>query len=92
MSVVELGKRKKIHPLMMIAKLRDISLHPDLGSKTTKAFYDMSADDVINQSARLITLFKVLEDVRQRDEKAINIFGEQKNADDIKASYKRKIW
>ena len=71
MSVVELGKRKKIHPLMMIAKLRDISLHPDLGSKTTKAFYDMSADDVINQSARLIILFKVLEDVRQRDEKAL---------------------
>lgn len=71
MAVLQAGRQKMIEPLMMIAKLRDISLHPDLGSKQAKAFYAMEPDAVIGQSARLIRLFAILEEIRQRGEKAL---------------------
>ena len=71
MAVLQAGRQKLLQPLTMIAKLRDISLHPDLGSKQAKAFYAMAPDDVIGQSARLIRLFAILEAVRQRGEKVL---------------------
>ena len=70
-AVIDAGRRGEIQPLVMLARLRNISLHPDLGSKSPAAFYEMSAASVIGQSARLIELFAILEDVRSRVEKAL---------------------
>ena len=70
-SVIETARKTKMHPFKMIAKLRDISLHPDLDSKSIEAFFAESPDAVIEKSARLIKLFEILEGVRQRNEKAL---------------------
>lgn len=70
-SVLEAGIKHELHPLMTIAKLRDISLHPDLGTKKISAFFEMDADEVINQSAKLKKLFDILEEVRRRKEKVL---------------------
>lgn len=70
-AVIGAGRRGEIQPLVMLARLRNISLHPDLGTKTPAAFYAMPVEIVIGQSARLIELFAILEDVRSRGEKAL---------------------
>lgn len=71
MSVIERACRQEMHPLMMIARLRDISLHPDIGTKRVDAFYQMEPQDIIRQSARLIATFRVLDEIKSRDEKAL---------------------
>ena len=71
MSVIEAARNHEMHPFMMIAKLRDISLHPDIGSKQVSAFFAMPANDVINQSARLVQCFEILTEIKERDEKAL---------------------
>ena len=71
LAVIEAGKNGDIHPLEMIARLRNISLHPDLGSKQPAAFYTMPPGDVIGQSARLIKVFEVLAQIRTQEEKAL---------------------
>lgn len=71
LSVIDAGRRGDLHPLDMLARLRNISLHPDLASKSPAAFYEMDPDSVIRQSARLIEAFDILEDVRRRAEKAL---------------------
>ena len=60
-----------IHPLKVIAALRDISLHPDLATKSLQGFFDMSPDEIISRSARLEKTFSILEEVKARGEKAI---------------------
>lgn len=60
-----------IHPLKVIAALRDISLHPDLATKSLQGFFDMSPDEIILRSARLKKTFSILEEVKSRGEKAI---------------------
>lgn len=71
LSILKAAQNGTIHPLATIAKLRDVSLHPDIGIKSPPSFYDMKPEDVINQSARLITTFKVLHDVNKNGEKAL---------------------
>lgn len=70
-TVIDAGRRGELHPLVMLARLRNISLHPDLGIKSPAAFYETEVETVIGQSARLIELFAILEDVRRRAEKAL---------------------
>ncbi len=70
-SVIDAARNQEMHPLMMIAKLRDISLHPDIGSKQVNYFYELPPDEVINKSARLIQLFEILNEIKSRDEKAL---------------------
>lgn len=71
MSVLELASTSAVHPLQVIARLRDISLHPDIATKQLDAFYNMNADAIIQQSARLIKTFDILSEVRSRNEKAL---------------------
>lgn len=78
MSVVEAAQHRKLHPLMTIARLRDISLHPDLGTKKVTTFYELEPEKVINQSARLLQTFKILEKVKAKNEKAL-VFVVSKN-------------
>ena len=71
-SVLDAARRdKKIHPLEVIAALRDISLHPELIEKNLDGFYEMPADEIITQSARLIKTFAVLDEIKRRGEKAL---------------------
>lgn len=70
-SILKEAEDENIHPLMIIAKLRDVSLHPDIGIKSLAAFYEMNPEEVINQSARLMVTFEVLRDIKRRDEKAL---------------------
>lgn len=70
-AVLEEARRDEVHPLVTIAKLRDISLHPDLSIKQLDKFYQMDAWDVINQSARLIQTFDILQEIKKNDEKAL---------------------
>lgn len=70
-SVIRTAHEQNLHPLQVIARLRDVSLHPDIGTKNLNAFFEMDIDDVINQSARLIETFKIIEQVRLRHEKVL---------------------
>lgn len=71
LSILASAYRQEMHPLVVIARLRDISLHPDLSTKRVDAFYQMEPDAIIQQSARLISTFRILNDVRARGEKAL---------------------
>ena len=71
MAVIEAANNEDVHPLMTIARLRDVSLHPDIGIKQPSAFYDMKPSDVIGQSARLIQTFDILDKIKSKDEKAL---------------------
>ena len=70
-SVIKYTREHEVHPLQVIAKLRDISLHPDLGTKPLNAFYSMDYETIINQSARLKKTFTILAEVKKRNEKAL---------------------
>ena len=71
MAVIDAANNEDVHPLMTIARLRDVSLHPDIGIKMPAAFYEMEPEEVIGQSARLIQTFKILKDIQGKDEKAL---------------------
>jgi SNF2 family DNA or RNA helicase len=55
----------------IIAKLRDVSLHPDLCTMQIGEFYEKDYHDVINRSARLIQTFKILKEIKARNEKVL---------------------
>lgn len=71
LSVLMAAQQQDLHPLMVIARLRDVSLHPDLSTKRLDAFFQMAPEDIIRQSARLITTFRILDEIRARGEKAL---------------------
>lgn len=81
-SVIKYARENEVHPLQVIAKIRDISLHPDLGTKSVNDFYNTECDVVINQSARLKKTFSILEEVKTRNEKAL-IFLVSRDMQDI---------
>lgn len=60
-----------VNPLPIIADLRNISLHPDLATKSLESFFDMKPDEVIARSARLKKTFELLEEIKIRDEKVL---------------------
>ena len=72
LSVLEsIRRNKEIHPLKIIAELRDISLHPDLSTNSLQKFFESSPDEVINKSARLKKTFALLDEIKRRDEKVL---------------------
>ena len=71
MSILAAAQQQNMHPFMLIARMRDISLHPDIGTKRLDAFYQMPPDDIIGQSARLLATFRILAEVEARGEKAL---------------------
>lgn len=70
-TVLSVAKKDNLHPLKVIALLRDISLHPDLDTKHNSYFYETDPDYIISQSARLIKTFELLGDIRSRNEKVL---------------------
>ena len=60
-----------INPLPIIADLRNVSLHPDLATKSLESFFDMPPDEVIARSARLKKTFELIEEIKNRNEKVI---------------------
>lgn len=58
-------------PLNFIGKLREVSLHPDLGTLSEEKFFKLDADKVINRSARLIKTFALLNEIKIRGEKVL---------------------
>ena len=58
-------------PLIFINKLREVSLHPDLGIMAEEKFFELDADEVIKKSARLIKTFEILSEIKTRGEKVL---------------------
>ncbi|MBR2216069.1 MAG: restriction endonuclease [Selenomonadaceae bacterium] len=71
LTILYNSRQNDVHPLQVIARLRDVSLHPDLGIKPVNILCDMPTDTIINQSARLKKTFAILGEVKARDEKAL---------------------
>lgn len=65
------NKCEKNQMLMTIAKLRDISLCPNLSYYNDKAFRDMDVHTIIYSSARLQGTFKILDEVHKKSEKVL---------------------
>ena len=61
----------KPHVLKTILALRDISLHKDGANLSLNAIGTMSAQEIIDGSARLKETINILQGVRDKDEKAI---------------------
>lgn len=60
-----------VNPLPVIADLRNISLHPDLATKSLESFFNTPTDEIIFRSARLKKTFELLEEIKNRNEKVI---------------------
>lgn len=65
------GKKRKEHILKTIGKLRDISLHPDLPFVSEVGFAGFEVEKLINRSARLKKTIEILDQVKNKNEKAI---------------------
>ena len=71
-SVLEKYQRREFRTSFeFLAKLREVSLHPDLDTISEKKFFDLDADEVINRSARLIKTFELLDQIKTRGEKIL---------------------
>jgi len=69
-KALELQARGPGGALVALQAIRNISLHPNLQAPID--FRDeKSVDDFINMSARFKVLFRILDDIRARDEKAL---------------------
>lgn len=60
-----------VSPLNFIQRLREVSLHPDLGTLSIEKFFALDADEVIKRSARLIKTFELLNQIKTRGEKVL---------------------
>lgn len=69
-------------PLNFINRLREVSLHPDLGTMAKEKFFELDADEIINRSARLIKTFELLNEIKTRDEKVL-VFIVNRNMQEI---------
>jgi len=71
-SILESVRRKNnFQPLKIIAELKNISLHPDLNTKSLSGFFSEPYEKIISESARLKKTFEILEEIKNRGEKAI---------------------
>jgi hypothetical protein len=62
---------KKTHIFNTIRILSDISLHPDLPYLSDLGFAEKEDNEIINSSSRFITTFKLISDIKKKDEKVI---------------------
>lgn len=62
-------------PLNFINKLREVSLHPDLGTLSEEKIFKLDTGEVINRSARLIKTNQAIDRVyRIGQEKSVNVY------------------
>lgn len=71
LNAIESYKNFGGHGFEIIAKLRDISLHPDLAEIQVKALADVDIDSIINDSARLKKTFDILREIQLKKEKVL---------------------
>lgn len=64
------GERRQ-YILKTLFAIRDVSLHKDGATMSLSGFDSMPVDDIINGSARIMTTVDILNDISQKDEKAI---------------------
>lgn len=81
----------KGYMLRLIASLRDVSLCPDLAVYNDKYFGSADAMTVLNTSARLIRTKKILDEIRERQEKVI-IFVESRKLQGMLVTYFERIY
>lgn len=62
---------KKTHIFNTIRTLSDISLHPDLPYLSDLGFAEKKDNEIINSSSRFITTFKLVSEIKKKDEKVI---------------------
>jgi SNF2 family DNA or RNA helicase len=62
---------EKIHIFNTIRTLSDISLHPDLPYLSDLGFAEKNDNEIINSSARFITTFSLISEIRKKAEKVI---------------------
>jgi len=84
------GKKRKEHILKTIGKLRDISLHPDLPFVSPVGFADFDDEEIIRGSARLKKTIEILDQVRNKNEKAIIFVINQKMQGILKRIFERR--
>ena len=71
-SVLEKYRRREFRTSFeFLAKLREVSLHPDLSTLSIEKFFELDADEIIKRSARLIKTFELLEQIKIRGEKVL---------------------
>ena len=58
-------------PLTFLNELREVSLHPDLGTMSLEKIFELDANEIINRSARLIKTFALLDEIKTRNEKVL---------------------
>ena len=66
-----LNKERKQHIFSIIGALRDISLHPYLPYFNDQGLAKFSDEEIINASAKFIKTMKLLEEIRQKEEKVV---------------------
>lgn len=76
-KAVDVGVLNKSMVLDIIAKLRDISLCPGIGSMDTRTITHKNISNILNSSARLKIVFQELCNIKVLDEKVL-IFSESK--------------
>ena len=71
-SVLEKYRRSEFRTTFeFLAKLREVSLHPDLSTLSIEKFFELDTDEIIKRSARLIKTFELLNQIKARDEKVL---------------------
>ena len=71
-AVLEKYRRREFRTSFeFLAKLREVSLHPDLGTMSPEKFFEADADEIIKRSARLIKTFELLDQIKIRGEKVL---------------------
>ncbi len=70
-NVIQCYREGQGTPLAVIAKLRDVSLHPRLAVMQPQKMSATAANSIINESARLKKTFEILINVKMKNEKAL---------------------
>ncbi len=70
-NVIQCYREEQGTPLAVIAKLRDVSLHPRLAVMQPQKMSAAAANSIINESARLKKTFEILINVKMKNEKAL---------------------
>ena len=71
-SVLEKYRRREFRTSFeFLAKLREVSLHPDLNTLSIEKFFELDANEIIKRSARLIKTFELLDQIKTRGEKVL---------------------
>ena len=81
--IVEAKEAKKLNMLSALQAARNICLHPDLQANIDYS-NDTSVNNFINRSARLVATFRILDEIKEKNEKVL-IFLDLRKAQSILA-------